>query len=327
MKKESIVFIYPTYVCSNNCNFCFIDPKLRKRSNDLSLKEIKDNIAYFEKKHLIKDLVLVGGDPLLHKEIIPLMDFLEDNYFRNSKIKKFVLCTEGLKCSSMKFVNYLAKFFTFNNLNLGSYIHISLNNFYLEDKFFKQRKQAILNLAKKKINTRFIIVFTKDNVKKIENISKFLTIIFDKYYSKLTHRSFLIELRLPFNLKGKKNELFVPCSDDFLKTLNESCDLFLKKNIPFTLRNIPLCYLEKNNLKILNKLNRTYKKSYVDEKVIRIDKHHQLKSAGIGTYSDKKWKVQKECSICDLKKECNGINKRVYIEKFKYPNLKPFTSK
>jgi len=324
-KKESILFLYPTYVCSSNCNFCFIDPKLRKRSNDLSLDEIKNNILYLEKIYIINQLALVGGDPLLYKNIVPLMDFLENNYFQNSKIKNFILCTEGLKCSSVEFVNYLSKFFAFDIPKSNSCIHISLNNFYPEDKFFKQRKKAILNLAKKKINTRFIIVFTKDNVKKIKDISKFLDVIFTKYYSNLTYHNFIIELRLPFNLKGDENELFVSHPDYFLKTFNNICNLFFKKNMPFTLRNIPLCYLRKDSVKNLDKISKTYRKVDVNKKIIRVDKHHQLKFAEVSTYSDEKWKLQKECLLCDLKDLCNGVTK-TYIKKFKYPKLNPFIS-
>ena len=51
-----------------------------------------------------------------------------------------------------------------------------------------------------------------------------------------------------------------------------------------------------------------------------------LKYAEISTYSDEKWKLQKECLLCDLKDICNGITK-TYIKKFKYHKLKPFISK
>ena len=320
--KQTSLFIYPTYVCSNNCNFCFIDPKLRKRSNDLSLKEIKDNIAYFEKKHLIKDLVLVGGDPLLHKEIIPLMDFLEYNYFRNSKIKSLIIASEALRCSSDKFIDYLVRY---SKLNPDFYLalQISLNIFSIKDKFFKQRKKAILNLAKKKINVRFIIVFTKDNIEKINNSIEFLIKIFSKYYLESSFEIFSIEPRLPFlpkNIKDINSELFIPDSDIFLKTFNEACDLFLKNNISFTLRNIPLCYLNKNNIENLDK---TYNKISVTKKVIRIDKHHQLNKSIISSYNDDYWSLQKKCDNCYLKDKCNGVDIK-YIKEFKYPNLKPF---
>ena len=67
--KQTSLFIYPTYVCSNNCNFCFIDPKLRKRSNDLSLKDKQFVINLHEianklcRKYKIR-LLLTGVAPL-----------------------------------------------------------------------------------------------------------------------------------------------------------------------------------------------------------------------------------------------------------------------
>ncbi|MBU1177451.1 radical SAM protein [Patescibacteria group bacterium] len=321
--KQISLFIYPTYVCLGNCKFCFIDPKLRISKNDLTLNEIKNNVSYFFRKYLIKDLVLVGGEPLIYKNIIPLMDFLGNNYFQNSKIKSFIIASEALRCSSDEFINYLSKFFN-SDLDFYSAFQISLNNFYPEDKFFKQRKKAILNLARNKFRVRFIPVFTKTNLKAINDGIEFLTKVFSKYYLNSSFDIFAIEPRLPFlpnNTKNINNKLFVSHPDYFFKTFNNICNLFFKKNIPFTLRNIPLCYLNKKHIKNLDTI---YKKTNVTRTVVRIDKHHQLNKAMINSYNDNCWSLQKECNNCYLKDKCNGIDIR-YIKKFKYPKLKPFS--
>jgi len=320
--KRVSLFIYPTYRCLGNCVFCFINPELRKKSNDLTLNEIKKNINYFKKKYLINDLALLGGEPFLYEDFIPLMNFLSDNYLFNSKVRNLIIATEALKCSSVIFTNYLANFFNFNP-NSRSCFHISLNNFCKEDRFFNQRKIAILNLAKKKFPVRFILLFTKDNLEAIKNGADFLATIFSKYYLNLAPYSynFIIELRLPFNPNDNKSELFVPDPDRFLETFHSISNLFFEKQIPLALRNIPLCYLEIKNLENFNEMY--FIKTDVTETIIRIDKKNQLGQAKISSYSNENWSLQKECSLCFFKNKCNGVSS-IYIKKFKYPLLRPF---
>jgi len=173
------------------------------------------------------------------------MDFLGDNYLFNSKAKSLMIATEALKCSSVKFTDYLVKFF---NSGFGFYscFHISLNKFYQRDKFFNQRKGAILNLASRKLPVRFILLFTKNNLEAVKNAANFLATIFSKYYSNSAPYSynFIIELRLLLNPDGNKSELFIPDPDCFSKTSHHVSDLFFEKQIPLALRNIPICYLK-----------------------------------------------------------------------------------
>ena len=263
-KKEIALFIYPTYKCPNNCSFCFIDSK-SKDNSDLTLKEIKKNILFFKKKYSIRELALTGGEPLFYKNIIPLIDLL----FYHSGTRFFIIASDISRCYSSDFVNYLIK--SFNSVpNIYSCFHISLNNFHSKDKFFKKKKKAIINLAKNKLNVRFIVVFAKNGINEIEKNIDFLTDIFLQYYSNHTNHNFVIELRLPFNVRdARNNELFTLSSDYFIKRFQFVCNLFLERQIPFTLRNIPLCYFKTRESKILKKI---YKKSDVAKKIIRIDK-------------------------------------------------------
>ena len=318
-KKEIALFIYPTYKCLNKCSFCFIDSKFKNNSN-LTLKEIEKNIIFFKNKYLVKELTLTGGEPLFYKNIISVIDLFYNKYFYQLGTEVFVIASDVLRCYSSDFVNHLISFFNLNS-NIYSCFHISLNNFHSRDRFFKERKQAIINLAKNKLNLRFIIVFAKDGINEIKKNINFLNNIFLKYYSNSTSRNFIIELRIPFNVRDARNsEKFILSSDYFIKEFQSICNLFLKKQIPFALRNIPLCY---SGIKESKTLKMFYKESDVTKTVIRVDKDNQFDRAIIKKYTNNRWSLQKECNDCYLKNECNGID-LTYINKFKYPQLKPF---
>ena len=323
-KKKVNLFIYPTYNCYSNCSFCYISPKLRNKKNDLTLDEIKKNLNYFKKKYSISSIALVGGDPLLYPDLIPLMDFLNEKYFNiNSGLHNFTMCTEALECSSVDFSNYLTSFFNKRITDLGMCFHVSLNNFSKKSKDFNQKKEAIINLAKKRIRIRFVLVFVRNNLETIENAINFLSKIFSEYYKGKYSRNFVIELRLPFNLRHNKERMFISDSNDFMQSFHKTTNIILKNKMTFNLRNIPLCYLDRKNM-VKKELEKYYSiNPRARRTTIRVDKKHQLNYAGIGTYSDKTWLFQKECLNCKLRSKCNGINLR-YIEVFNFPKLNPF---
>jgi len=292
---------------------------MRNKKNDLTLAEIKKNINYFDKRYSIQGLALVGGDPFLYPDIIPLLNFLNDKYLSCSKIRHFTLCSEALKCSSMSFVSYLTKFFGSQTSFYGS-LHISLNNFSPNDKFLEKRKKAILNLAKRGFRLHFVLVFTKNNLSAIIKAVSFLTNIFSRYYSDFSPTDFMVELRLPFNSDDNKSGLFILESKQFLKSFRQISNLLFKKQIPLALRNIPLCYLEKKRLVTLDRVN--FIKTNIDKIAVRINKENQFDKAEVNTFGKKGWSLQKDCFSCILKDKCNGISFN-YINYFDYPVLKP----
>lgn len=319
--KEISLFIYPTYRCLDNCSFCFIKPALRKKPNELSLDEIKANLSYFEKKYQLRDIVLVGGEPFLYKDIIPLMEFLWDRYILKQKTKGFLIATSALKCSSIEFTRYLKKFFK-SDSNISSCLQISLNSFSPKDRFFKQKKSAILNLAKEKISVRYILVFTRYNMEDIKKATDFLIDVFLNYYSNLNSRNFVVELRIPFNpinLVSNKKRKFVPEASVFLKSFQDVSSLFLKNHVLIGIRNIPFCYLKEYNRAVLGNIYKTNAKMLI----ARINKWRQLDKALVSSYNSEKWGIQKKCDPCRFREKCNGIDP-IFIKKIKYPSLKPF---
>ena len=315
-RERASLFIYLTYKCSGNCNFCFIDPRLRNNSSNLSLNEIEDNIKFFSDKYLLREIALTGGEPLLHKDIIKLLKLLGDKS-KYPRLNFLIMASDIAKCSSSKFSSEIINVLR-SNQNIYSCFHVSLNNFYPDNISFKKRKKAIINLSKKNINLSFIIVFIKNNNNFKKNLI-FLKNIFRDYYFKNRKANFILELRLPFNPQDhSNNNSFILNSDNFIKKLKYTCNFLSKESIPFTLRNIPLCYSGIKNNDILSKL---YKKSSISKKIIRIDKYYQLDKAIIKNYNDNLWSTQKKCFNCKLKNKCNGID-MTYIKEFNYPKLK-----
>lgn len=81
-------------VCNLNCRDCLnFNPYLKKHYID-SFEEIKENIdLFFNAVDLIQRFQLTGGEPLLFKDVIRVIEYIGDNY--RDKIIKFEIVTNG----------------------------------------------------------------------------------------------------------------------------------------------------------------------------------------------------------------------------------------
>lgn len=142
--------------CSDCQNFCNIN---NKNLNTTTLNDLKNFLPKIKKFFKIQDIILLGGEPLLHKNLFDICKFLR-NIFKKNKI---IIVTNGL---NFKDLNY-DKFLKLNiNFEFSLYPDLSLI------KNFKQIKNKNLkNVSIKNIRPTFIK--TTFNPKGDENIDKF----------------------------------------------------------------------------------------------------------------------------------------------------------
>ena len=313
-KQKISLFIYHTYRCLGDCLFCYLDIDAKLNKKELALSDIKKNIILLEKKYSIDDVVVMGGEPLLWNEINPFMEFMSSDFFKSKQVG-LVISTEALQYSSSKLADY------FKEIGFRREPHfrlqIPINHFRTDKKVIKQRKEAIINLAQRKISVRYILFFCNDKSKSIEDTADFLKNIYLNYY-KNSKSSFYIELRVPFNFYFP---IFVSPWKQFSKSFLNVSNIIIDNDIPLLLRNIPFCYLRKKELSFFLKFNFRKRRSL---KYVKISKGGLLKfPIKIEPYDTNRYGLPLECVGCALKNRCNGINP-TYIEKFNYQKLKSF---
>ena len=315
IKKEKIsLFIYPTYHCLGNCLFCYLDTNAKLDRKELMLSDIKENIVLLEKKYSIDDVVVMGGEPLLWNEINSFLEFMSSDFFKSEQAG-LIISTEALQYSSPKLANY------FKEISFRRKPHfrlqVPINHFRTDKKVIKQRKEAIINLAQRKIPVRYILFFCNDKSKSIEDTTDFLKNIYLNYY-KDSKSSFFIELRVPFNFYFP---IFASPWKQFGESFLNVSNVIIDNNIPLLLRNIPFCYLNRKELSFFLKFNFRKRRAL---KYVKINKKGLLKfPIKIEPYDTNRHGLSLECVECALKNRCNGIDP-IYIKNFNYQGLKPF---
>ena len=93
--------INTTYLCNDNCQFCF-NKKLINKAPSLSFKEICKKYKIAKKKWNIRQVILSGGEPTLHPEFFEIM-----NFFLNQTKTQISLNTNGLKFTEKYFAKCL----------------------------------------------------------------------------------------------------------------------------------------------------------------------------------------------------------------------------
>ncbi|MFH1551390.1 MAG: radical SAM protein [bacterium] len=312
--KEGIfIFLYPNYHCLGNCLFCYLDKNIRLRREEMTLSEVKKNIAFFKKKYLVRDIVIMGGEPFLWSTMDSFIDFMVNDF--SSSPVNLIISTEALDFSSDNFLKRLDK--AKKSAKFKLFFQIPINLYCENNEIIQKRRKAVLNLAKNGFRVRYILFFTNDKSDLIKNEAKFLIDVFSRYYKKNDPEDFCIELRLPF---CHNFDIFAPEYKIFKKSFYEISELLMNNNIHLLLRNIPFCYLKRKDSDFLNKYN-FKKKPFI--KVIEINKKKQLSSSKIRIYETSFCGFFPECASCVFKGCCGSINP-FYVHKMNYPRPKPF---
>lgn len=96
----------PSTICNLNCRDCLnFTPYIKKHSVEIIdvLKRTVD--LFFGAVDLIYRFQITGGEPLLYKDLLPLLEYIDDNY--RSKIIRFEIVTNGTIVPSDEMCEFL----------------------------------------------------------------------------------------------------------------------------------------------------------------------------------------------------------------------------
>ncbi len=96
-RKAPIAFIEVTPRCNMQCPICYIDASTK--GSDVPLEDIKKMIEEIRKNDPDTHLVLIGGEPTIHKDFFKILDAVKEA----GLIKRCYLATNGITLSDEKF--------------------------------------------------------------------------------------------------------------------------------------------------------------------------------------------------------------------------------
>lgn len=95
LNKEPYLDVVLTDSCNANCDFCIADLIHTKLNCDLEI--FKEKIIFAIEKMNVKEVLLLGGEPTMSKNLIPMIKFL-----KILNLDKIVMTTNGIKLSQDK---------------------------------------------------------------------------------------------------------------------------------------------------------------------------------------------------------------------------------
>lgn len=143
--------------CNENCVFCHAKDK-----NELSLEDIKtiiDNLGGIK----IHDVILTGGEPVLHRELLDILD-----WFKQQGIE-CDLCSNGTLIDE-EFANKLHSYLTEISISLDTVNPSVYDALRGTKNGLEKVLTGIKKLQKAGIDVHLTNVLTKENYEEIENV-------------------------------------------------------------------------------------------------------------------------------------------------------------
>jgi len=75
-------------VCNNHCPYCFQGNNNKQKDEILSFEDVKNIIAWIKKEY--DGIVILGGEPLLHNDILTIMNYISKELYRCKLITNLV---------------------------------------------------------------------------------------------------------------------------------------------------------------------------------------------------------------------------------------------
>ncbi len=294
----NLAYLQITRNCNQKCRFCSNPPTSCK---DLELTEIKKIIRQFiEKKY--EGIILTGGEPTLHKNLIEII-----KYCRKIKFPCRII-TNGQKTSEMKYLNSLIAA-GLKHFHISIYSHFSqIQAFLTQNKdSLKNIKLTLEHLKKfKEVRVDINITINKYNANHLSKLVKFIV----KKYPFVSH--FIFNNLDPTTERVKENPDTIPKLNDFLLELNKALQFLEKNQKTFRVERVPLCYLP--NFEFCSTETRKIVKKEV-RPVYFLDKRRYLVQKN---FIYQKGEV---CQFCTLTKICAGLYQmdKFYSSKELYP--------
>jgi MoaA/NifB/PqqE/SkfB family radical SAM enzyme len=226
MKK--LLDIKTGYQCNNKCKFCIFSDKDRELNK--TIQEIRNNLLK-AKKNGVNDIIITGGEPSIRKDIIKLLNFVEELEFDNVGM----------------YTN--ARLFSYNNfaeriVKKGiDWFLVSLHGHRKEihDKMtqvsgsFDQTNKGISNLLKLGADVVNNCTITKTNYKYLMDVARHLS----QMGLKSIHFTFVD----PIGIVGGYKDI-VPSYTEIIPHLHKTIEWSIENGIRISVENIPYCFMD-----------------------------------------------------------------------------------
>lgn len=128
--------IVATNSCQCNCPYCI--NSLTDKTLQMPFEKAKKNILKAIKELGVKEVVILGGEPTLYKDLFSLIIFLKE-----SGLRRVGLTTNGIKLKDRDFfINLIHTGIDFINISYHNEDFITFDELYDIYKFFKKEKDA-----------------------------------------------------------------------------------------------------------------------------------------------------------------------------------------
>ncbi len=96
--RLNAIYFYLTEGCNLRCRHCWIDPKFQRHENEYSALDVKlfRSIIDQGKALGLSSVMLTGGEPFLHPQIVDIIDMVRDERLALTITTNGVLCSPGL---------------------------------------------------------------------------------------------------------------------------------------------------------------------------------------------------------------------------------------
>jgi len=317
--------INPTYQCNDICKFCFAEDRLHI-TPDLTLSELKENLAYVRKKYGVNHIIISGGEPTMYPYFWEMMDFLY-----NQSTLSVSLNTNSLRLASPAFAKQLQTFFQ-KAKNTKKNIALSCNtidHYPPHTPLEKTKLKGFLNAVrlswKSNMRPHVIITVTKTNCHALPQLMQTIVDETKKHGGstpqkiRLTLRGLYVGRFMNAQQKAATIPLeFIKLIQSIAQAIRVACH---KGQIhALNLFNLPLCYFR--HLPELPQLINIFREPAHEIRML-IDSQTKTSKIKAKPFHEENWDPP-SCQKCRVKDSCGKIQNE-YIEKYQYPELIPFT--
>lgn len=283
-KKKEFGYIQMLRRCNRRCIFCS-SPYMRK---ELGLEAIKNQIDDY-KKMGVTEIVLTGGEPTLHKQLLPTIEYC------NSKNMRYRLITNAQKLANKGFARKLAR--------------AGLNQVMIS--FFSHKKEIFEKLTNTKGSYRksidgirntldyicipnINITITSLNINHLFGFLKFI----DVNFPQINHFVFN---NLDFVGRASKRAYLIPKLIDLELNLRKALTFLKLKNKTFRVERVPLCYMQgfeecsTETRRIVKK--ESYRCLFLNKEGTRMRTVNRFRTV-----------KDDACGFCSLNEICAGLN-------------------
>ncbi len=168
--KTDRAHITITLKCNNNCLFCLQGhhPSEKHKNFESIKNEIREAL-----KSNVNKIILSGGEPTIHPDIIKIIRFCKINEIR--PVKNVQIISNGRMFSNESFTNACIKA-GLTEATLSFHGHTKkIHDYLTQSKSFEQLKKAVKILKKNKILISIDVGIFKQNYKYLPEMIKFIT--------------------------------------------------------------------------------------------------------------------------------------------------------